>query len=196
MRLAMIALLLIPGSLIAQSAATAPVSDAVLIRTAVHPLPDELREEATVLRWTARWATAPLRPGTGPMICLADNPFVEGYHAACYHRDLEPYMARGRALRAAGTTSRTAVDSIRYAEVASGAIPMPTMAALWQVTGEASSVNWTTGEVIGPVRPLYVIYIPGATAQSTGLPLMGAQGTPWLMSPGTPSAHIMFVPTM
>jgi hypothetical protein len=196
MRLALMTLFVLPAALSAQTATPAPVADAVLIRTAVHPLPDELREDATVLRWTARWETAPLRPGTGAMICLADNPFVEGYHAACYHRDLEPYMARGRALRAAGTTARTAVDSIRYAEVKSGAIPMPVMAALWQVTGDATSVDWATGEIIGPVRPLYVIYIPGATAKSTGLPLMGAQGTPWLMSPGTPSAHIMFVPTM
>jgi hypothetical protein len=196
MRLALLIVLALPAAVAAQTPTPARVADEVLIRTAVHPLPEELRESATVLRWTARWETAPLRPGTGPMICLADNPFVDGYHAACYHRDMEPYMARGRALRAAGTTARSAVDSIRYAEVQSGAIPMPMMATLWQVTGDSTSVDWATGEITGPVRPLYVVYIPGATSKSTGLPLMGAQGTPWLMSPGTPSAHIMFVPSM
>lgn len=196
MRLALLTALTLPAVLAAQTPTPAPVTDAVLIRTAVYPLPDELRESATVLRWTARWETAPLRPGTGPMICLADNPFVEGYHAACYHRDMEPFMARGRALRAAGTTARAAVDSIRFAEVASGKIPMPVMATLWQVTGDSTSVDWTTGEITGVVRPLYVVYIPGATPQSTGLPAMASRGTPWLMSPGTPSAHIMFVPSM
>lgn len=196
MRSALLTLLVLPAALAAQAATPASVTDAVLIRTAVHPLPEELRAEATVLRWTARWETVPLRVGAGAMICLADNPFVDGYHAACYHRDLEPFMARGRALRAGGQTDRSVVDSIRFEEVAAGTIPMPAMAALWQVSGDATSVDWATGEVIGPVRPLYVVYLPGATSLSTGLPLAAARGTPWLMSPGTPLAHIMFVPSM
>ena len=45
-------------------------------------------------------------------------------------------------------------------------------------------------------RPLYVVYLPGATPESTGIPAQPAQGRPWLMFPGTPKAHIMFVPSM
>jgi len=45
-------------------------------------------------------------------------------------------------------------------------------------------------------RPLIVIYIPGATETSTGLSAKPAEGTPWIMFPGTPKAHIMFVPRM
>ena len=45
-------------------------------------------------------------------------------------------------------------------------------------------------------RPLYVVYIPFATAESTGLSATPAPGTPWIMFPGTPKAHIMFVPDM
>lgn len=176
--------------------APAVVPDSVLVASALAPLPAEFRASATVLRWTAPWVTAPLRPGGGPMICLADNPHVEGFHVACYHRDLEPFMARGRALRAAGTTARAAVDSIRFAEVASGALPMPAAGMLWQLTGGWDAVDPATGAITGTMRPLYVVYLPGATAESTGLPLTAAPGTPWLMSPGTPSAHIMFVPRM
>jgi len=41
----------------------------------------------------------------------------------------------------------------------------------------------------------YVIYIPFATAESTGLPLApSAPGMPWIMDPGTHRAHIMINP--
>jgi len=45
-------------------------------------------------------------------------------------------------------------------------------------------------------KALYVVYIAGATAASTGLPTQPAPGLPWIMYPGTPKAHIMFVPEM
>jgi hypothetical protein len=40
----------------------------------------------------------------------------------------------------------------------------------------------------------WVIYTPGATAETTGLPLTPGPGAPWLMFPGTPGAHIMISP--
>jgi hypothetical protein len=46
------------------------------------------------------------------------------------------------------------------------------------------------------VRALYVVYIPGATPESTGLPATPGPNSPWLMFPGTPKAHIMFIPSM
>ena len=45
-------------------------------------------------------------------------------------------------------------------------------------------------------RPLFVVYIPYATAASTGLSAVPTEGTPWIMFAGTPKAHIMFVPRM
>jgi len=40
-----------------------------------------------------------------------------------------------------------------------------------------------------------VIYIPYATAESTGLPTKPiAPGMPWIMDPGTHRAHIMIDP--
>ena len=102
-------------------------------------------------------------------------------------------MARGRALRAQGVTGER-VDSARFAEVKAGRLAMPTQpAALYSLTGGSydAAANAAPG-----ARPLYVIYIPGATAESTGIPTQPAQGTPWLMFPGTPKAHIMFVPRM
>lgn len=188
---AMILLSIAPAVALAQ--APAPRPEAAVITAALSPLPAEFRETATVLQWTARWATAPLRAGSGPMICLADNPFADGFHAACYHRDLEPYMERGRELRRADTTARAAIDSVRYAEINSGKLPMPKIGTIWQLSGADSLIDWSTGEAKGPLRGLNVVHLPGATVQSTGLPTAGPPGTPWLMFPGTPASHIMLV---
>ncbi len=48
-----------------------------------------------------------LREGTNDMICLASNPDGEQFHVACYHKLLEPFMARGRELRAQGVKGRS-----------------------------------------------------------------------------------------
>ena len=40
----------------------------------------------------------------------------------------------------------------------------------------------------------WVIYVPFATPQTTGLSTKGSDGAPWLMSPGTAGAHIMISP--
>src|SRR6266705_383782 len=69
------------------------------IAAALLAAPKGLREDATVLGYTSEGTLVVLRKGTGPMICLASNPKEEQFHVACYHRSLEPFMARGRALR-------------------------------------------------------------------------------------------------
>jgi hypothetical protein len=66
--------------------------------------------------------------------------------------------------------------------------------SLYVYSAKDDQVNKTTGEVKdGYLR--YVIYIPYATAASTGLPLKPtAPGMPWIMDPGTHRAHIMINP--
>jgi hypothetical protein len=41
----------------------------------------------------------------------------------------------------------------------------------------------------------WVIYVPFATAETTGLSTKPVENGPWLMDPGTPGAHIMITPT-
>lgn len=166
------------------------------VAAAVLPLPAELRDGATVLGYRDEKTLVELRKGGNGMICLADDPEAPAFHVACYQESMEPFMARGRALRASGVKGE-AVDSVRYQEVAEGKLSLPReAAALWQVSGPADSWNPVTNTVSGG-RSLYVIYLPFATEASTGLPVVpqGA-GRPWLMSAGTPKAHIMLVPTM
>ncbi len=165
------------------------------ITAALLAAPKELRQDATVLGYVSQGKLVELRKGTGSMICLASNPKEEQFHVACYHRSLEPFMARGRALRAEGVTGDR-VDSVRFAEVRSGKLAMPANAAvLYSLTGPAGSFDPATGTA-PKAKPLFVVYIPNATAASSGLSAEPVEGGPWIMFPGTPKAHIMLQPGM
>ena len=182
-------------SLAAAQAATA-ISREQQIAAAVSPLPRELRDGATVLGYDAQGKLGTLREGRGPMVCLADDPAVPRFHVACYHRSLEPFMARGRALRAQGVRAQEAVDSARHAEIKAGRLTMPDApASLYSLTGPPGSPDPATGASTG-ASPLHVIYVPFATAETTGLSTVPTRGSAWLMNPGTPKAHVMFTPTM
>ena len=166
------------------------------IAAAVLPLPADLRANATVLGYdpTGRFVT--LRDGTGAMTCLASNPKMSQFHVACYHKSLEPFMARGRELRAQNQSiTREQVDSVRFLEARAGKLKLPKEpAALYSLTG--GSYDPSTKSANG-ARPLFVIYVPFATAESTGLSARPAgPGVPWIMGGGTPKAHIMFTPNM
>ena len=169
---------------------------ATQIAAAVLPAPAELRAGAAVLGYAPdRPGLVELRKGTNDMVCLASDPKAQRFHVACYHKSLEPFMARGRELRGGGMAPQAA-DSVRSGEAKSGKLKLPEHpAALYSLTGELGSFDAATGAVTG-ARPLYVVYIPFATAESTGLSATPAPGTPWIMFPGTPKAHIMFVPDM
>lgn len=186
-RMLMLMMLFVASTGFAQSAPS------VQITSAVAPLPAEFRESATVLGYEAgKTGLVQLKAGTGAFVCLADDPSDDRFHTACYHKALEPFMARGRELRAQKVAN---VDSVRYAEIDSKKLAMPmTPSTLYSLTGKAENVA-ADGTVTG-ARALYVVYIPFATAESTGLPLKAEPNMPWLMFPGSPKAHIMFIPRM
>jgi hypothetical protein len=182
----------------AAAAAAAPVAPpaAQQIAAAVLPLPPEFRADAKVLGYQASaHQLVTLRAGKGPFTCLADDPAAKEFHVACYHQSMEPFMARGRALRASGVTGDR-VDSMRFAEVRAGKLAMPKQAAaMYQLFGPPDAFDASTGTA-AKAQSLYVVYMPGATTTSTGLSAKPAEGTPWIMFPGTPKAHIMLQPKM
>ena len=161
------------------------------IATAVLAMPEGLRANATVMGWkTQSGKLEVLRQGTNGMNCLAQFAVEENFHISCYHEGMEPFMLRGRQLREQGVKEPARVDSVRYREVSEGKIRMPLSGALYQLFGKPTSWDPATGKLTD-VRSLFVMYIPGATAQSTGLSTVPRQDGPWLMFPGTPKAHIM-----
>lgn len=179
----------------AAASPTAPPPAAQQIAAAVLPLPAEMREGATVLGYGVDGKLVRLREGKGEMVCLASDPKAQRFHVACYHKSLEPFMARGRALRAEGVTGDQ-VDTVRFAEAKAGKLVLPKQpATLYSLTGDPGSFDAVAGTATG-ARRLFVVYIPYATAESTGLSATPVRGAPWIMQPGTPKAHIMFTPSM
>ena len=160
------------------------------IKTALMAVPEDFRNDTMVYGYDKTGNLITLKEGNSAYIALADNPGNENFSTAAYHRELEPFMARGRELREQGKDSKE-IFEIREAEVRSGDLPMPDKATLCVFTG---SVNPQTLEIENPyVR--YVFYIPFATGASTGLPTTPTPpGHAWLMDPGTHRAHIMITP--
>lgn len=166
----------------------------IQIKTAVLAAPEDKRDGAMVYGYNTKGEFVVLRKGTNEFVCITDDPKASGFNVSCYHKDLEPFMARGRELKAQGKSFQEIFD-IREIEVKSGKLFMPKQATNLQVfSAPSENYNAETGEVTkGNFR--YVVYIPWATAESTGLPLKPeAPGMPWIMDPGTHRAHIMINP--
>ena len=158
------------------------LSKAKKIEQAVMAAPEDQRKEATVLGFNEKGDLETLKKGSNELICIADNPKKDGFNVVCYHKSLEPFMARGRALRNEGKNMGE-VKKIRGEEVKSGKLSLPeggkSLHILYGDTPETSNYR-------------YVVYLPFATQESTGLPLAPlVPGGPWLMEPGTHRAHIM-----
>lgn len=177
-----------PVSAVAQT----PSAD-VQIAGALQAAPEGERDGATVHGFEADGSLVTLREGSGSLVCLADDPQGEGWSAACYHESLEPFMARGRELRAQGVTDAAELARRRYEEADAGTLAMPEEPAmLYALTGDGFDEATRTVQN-GSIR--WVIYTPWATPETTGVsPQPTAPGAPWLMFPGTAGAHIMITP--
>jgi len=172
------------------AAAVVPPQE-VQIASAVLAAPPELREGVAVLGYNPQGEVVKLREGKNELICLASDPSKTRFSAACYHRDLEPYMARGRELLARKVTGQESHD-IRWKEIAEGKLSMPREPrTLYVLTG--TGFDASSGKVMDAYLR-WVIYMPFATPESTGLSTKASDNAPWLMYPGTAGAHVMINP--
>ncbi len=173
---------------------TAQIGHQDQIGAAVMAAPEDMRAGATVLGYDDPGQLSIIRKGTNEIICLSDDPEKAGFNVACYHRDLEPFMSRGRELKAQGKNSKEVFD-IREEEVQAGKLKMPSQpTTLHILSGSHGKYDPATDSVIDAAYR-YVVYIPYATPESTGLPLQPiVPGGPWIMDPGTHRAHIMISP--
>lgn len=171
--------------------ASAQASPAEQIARAVLAAPESLRADATVLGYggTPREGDSLtlLRQGSNGIVCLADDPARDGFHVACYNASMDPYMALGRRMTAAGE-DRAAVLDARRAAIEAGEMDPPS-AALWSLSSE-TDVDPATGPG-ADARRLSVLYVPYKEAAELGLPTHPDGDSPWLMLPGQPWAHVM-----
>jgi hypothetical protein len=187
----LLALLIITLALPAYAQTIPPAEEQ--IAATVLAAPEELRAGAAVLGYNVAGKLVELRKGTNELICLADDPKdAARFSAACYHKDLEPYMARGRELTAQGITGGNRNAEYRWKEIKEGKLKFPKEPRMLYVLS-GKGYDETSGKVTdGVVR--WVIYVPNATAESLGLSTKAKRGEPWLMDAGTLGAHIMITP--
>ena len=186
--LLLLTVLVMPAGTAAQ---TMPPAD-VQIAAAILAAPEERQADATVLGLDRQGELVTLRKGSNDLVCITDDPRDDSFSVACYHEDLEPFMARGRELTAQGITGVERNVEYRWKEVEEGTLPMsrqPRM--LYVLTGEAYDA--VSGTVTDPYLR-WVLYWPFATAETTGLSTRRKPGEPWLMDAGTAGAHVMISP--
>lgn len=160
------------------------------IAAARSAAPEELRADSTVLGYKPNGKLKTLKKGDNDMVCLADTPGNDSFSVACYHTDLEPFMARGRELTADGLKGRERHEA-RWKEVDDGKLEMPREPRmLYVLTGDG--FDSSSGKVVKPYLR-WVVYTAYATPESTGLSTEPGNA-PWLMYPGKPGAHIMISP--
>ena len=100
-------------------------------------------------------------------------------------------MARGRELAGAkGDWGKAQRDPLQ----GSGGREAPhAEGAADALCADRNSFDAASGKVQDPYLR-WVIYVPFATPQSTGLSTKASESAPWLMAPGTAGAHIMINP--
>ena len=170
--------------------AAQPLPNDQQIASALQAAPAELRDGAGVLGFTAAGKVVELKKASNDLLCLADDPRDENFSVACYHKDLEPFMARGRELAEQGHKGKERHE-IRWKDVDEGRVKMvrePRM--LYVMTGKGFDA--AKGEVLESYLR-WVVYVPYATPETTGIPATSGDA-PWLMYPGTAGAHIMISP--
>lgn len=168
-----------PASVSAQSGRD--LSDPVA--TALLPLPQSLREGATVIDRTDE---SVLRRGSNGLTCLADVPGDARLSIQCHPSIVEPYMRRGRELSAEGIRGIES-RSVLAAEVRTGRLYLPAGAMIRNISG---AINVEIG-VPDSVRVWSEFLIPFATTTDLGIPDTDQGLDPWMMRPGDVAAHVM-----
>ena len=156
------------------------------VEQATLPLPEEFRAQATVVRYNEETgARAVLRQGSNMMECQprsATTGFTRCYHqVAGGEQDL-------RARLQAEEMSDEAIQATVTEAMAQGDIG----------TAPFGSMMYRLYEQDDRLKLLWVIRLPDASSQQTGMPTgsqrdnsLAGRGRPWMMREGTPAAHLM-----
>jgi hypothetical protein len=147
-----------------------------LIAQAVMAAPEELRAGATVVNYDAKGDPVVLRQGTNGIVCTP-NQQKDSYSVNCYAQILRAQRDLQAKDKAMGKDAKATAADMQAAQ-----LPKPPV---------GTTMYSLSGKTQASARGMWVVLVPGMTADQTGLPTKPtAAGTPWLMRAGTPGAHI------
>jgi hypothetical protein len=164
------------GGLCVPAAAT---PQSTLIDGALLPAPETLKDGATIVLDMPGAKRVILRQGTNDMICRA-NTLKNGFNTICYPKMLDAFWTRNAALTQEGKTDSQIRDALAE-DARTGRLNAPIGATTYEMVGGSQQSS----------LPHMAVFLPNATAQSSGLPDQWDHFRPWLMWAGTPVAHVM-----
>lgn len=140
------------------------------------------KEDVTVIKWKPDFTYDTLQTGSSTMVCydLSGYPNHAPFTIECTSKANLPRVAQNLKYEAKG--DRKAVQEALDAAEKDGTRVKPEFGSAFI-------------HLMGPdqehARPHTTIAVPGATAQSLGLPDKPSQAGAWIMNAGTSTAHIM-----
>ena len=166
------------GLLAAASGVTAQSPDD--IAKAVLAAPANQREGATVIKWKPDHTYDTLRKGTNRLVCYdrSGQPGQQPFSIECTSIANLDRVAQNMRFDAMGEKRQAMLDAAEKDGT--------------RVKPEFGSIFYNlSGPDRERARPHTTVAVPGATAQSLGLPDNNKQGGVWIMNPGTTTAHLM-----
>ncbi|HET6955630.1 MAG TPA: hypothetical protein VFI56_03590 [Vicinamibacterales bacterium] len=169
-------------SVLAVSSNPSAQAPADAIATALLGLPANVREGATVIKWKPDQTYDTLQKGTNGLVCYDRSgfPLQQPFSIECTSMGNLPRVAQNMKAEATGDKAKS--EAMLKAAEENGT----------RVKPEFGSVFY---HMAGPdkehARAHMTISVPGATAQSMGLPDKRTQNSIWIMNAGTSTAHLM-----
>ncbi len=152
------------------------------IDKALAAAPRQMRDAATVIRWKADNTYETLKKGTNRLVCYdrSGEPGRAAFAVQCTSIGNLDRVAQNRKFEA--MMDKDARQKALDAAEANGTRAKPEFGSVWYDMNGADQEH---------ARIHVTIAVPGATAQTLGLPDTPSKGGAWLMNPGTSTAHIM-----
>jgi uncharacterized lipoprotein NlpE involved in copper resistance len=152
------------------------------IERALLAAPRAMKEGATVIKWKPDGTYETLRKGTNRLVCYdqSGEPAEQPFAVQCTSIANLERVAQNKKFEAiADPKARQA--ALEAAEK-DGTRVKPEFGSVWYSM---------SGKDQASARLHITVAVPGATAQSLGLPDNNKQGGVWIMNAGTTTAHLM-----
>jgi hypothetical protein len=163
------------------SAASAQTTEEVIER-ALAAAPRNMKEGATVIKWKPDFTYDTLKKGTNRLVCYdrSGEPGHQPFAVQCTSLGNLDRVAQNRKFEAIG--DKAARQAALDAAEKDGTRVKPEYGSVWLTMNGPDQAR---------ARIHTTIAVPGATAQSTGLPDKPGQAGVWIMNAGTTTAHLM-----
>jgi hypothetical protein len=170
--------LLVLGVLALSTAAFAQAD----IDTPLLASPPNLKDGATVIKWKSDFTYDTLRKGTNRLVCYDRSGFPQQQPFSLECTSIANVDRVAQNLKAEALGDKAKTQAMLDAAEKDGTRAKPEFGSVWY-------------HLAGPdkdkARKHMTIAVPGATAQSLGLPDNPKMGGVWIMNAGTSTAHLM-----